>query len=561
MKLLISKGDRYWRLLSGLIALMLVATVLAACGDNTATPAAASTTAAAASTTAAAGASATTAASNATTAAAGSAGGDVKMGGSLRIALENDVSKLDPMLSSAFVERQVFYNMYDSLVAIDDKLNIVPSLADSWTQPDPKTYIFKLHPNVKFHDGTDFNADAVKFNIERDLTGTGSQRKSEISSIASVEVVDPLTVKFNLTAPFAPLLANLVDRAGMMVSPTAVKKLGEEFVRNPVGAGTGPFKFVEWKKDDRIVLEKNPNYWRKDAAGRQLPYLDKVTYNIITDETARLTNLKTGDADIANSVPSKDVPDLRNSTEVVYKDTPSVAWYGFYLNVTADPFTNKALRQAVAYAVDRESILKTVFFNIGAVSTGPIPPPSWAYDPSYKPYTRDVAKAKAKLAEGNKPDGFSFKLEVAAGSPQNLQEAQLIRDQLKEAGITVEIVQLEFSKILDDLDKKQYNAALVGWSGRIDPDGNIYNQFHTGSPLNNSGYSNKDVDKLLEAARTSSDQNERKTDYQNAQKQIMDDASYIFINYGVAVEATTKKVQNFLLLPDNIIRLSQVWLK
>ncbi len=551
-----------------LVVGLITAMLLVACGDSATptAPAAAGTTAAAgtsAATTAAAGTTATTAAAgNATTVAAAAAAGDVKIGGSLRIALENDVSKLDPMLSSAFVERLVFYNMYDSLVAIDSQLNIVPRLAASWTQPDPKSYVFKLVPNVKFHDGTDFNAEAVKFNIERYQTGTGSNRKSEISSIASVEVVDPLTVKFNLKTPFAPLLANLVDRSGMMVSPTAVKKMGDEFLRNPQGAGTGPFKFVEWKKDDHITLEKNPTYWRKDAAGRALPYLDKVTYRIITDETSRLTNLKTGDVEVANSVPSKDVPDLRSGNgDVVYKDLPSVAFYGFYLNVTADPFKTPALRQAVAYAIDREAILKTVFFGIGAISNGPIPPPSWAYDPNYKPYTRDLAQAKAKLAEGGKPSGFSFKMEVSAGSPQILQEAQILRDQLKEAGITMEIVQLEFSKILDDLDKKNFEGGLVGWSGRIDPDGNMFNHFKTGGNNNNSGYSNPQVDALLDKARASADQAERKTSYQQAQKMINDDAPYIFINHGVATQATAKKVQGFVLFPDNIIRFDSVWFK
>lgn len=549
-------GVSSFKPLSGFVCLLILLSLLVACGDNTATTAAPNPAA-----TPAAGA--TTASTGAKTAAASTAAqaAQVKTGGQLSYALENDVSKLDPMVSTAFVERLVFYNMYDSLVATDEKLNIVPSLALSWTQPDPKTYIFKLRPDVKFHDGTDFNADAVKFNIERYLTGTGSQRKSEISSISTVEVVDPLTVKFNLSAPFAPLLANLVDRAGMMVSPTAVKKLGDEFVRNPQGAGTGPFKFVEWKKDDRIVLEKNPNYWRKDDTGRQLPYLDKVTFRPMTDETARLTSLKTGDVQIANSVPSKDVPDLRTGSEVVYKDIPSVAWYGWYLNNSAEPFNNKALRQAISYAVDRDQIVKTVFFNVAAPSNGPIPPPSWAYDPNFKPYTRDLAKAKAKLAEGGKPDGFTFKVEVSAGSTQNLQLAQLVHDQLKEVGINMEIVQLEFSKILDDLDKKQYSAAQVGWSGRIDPDGNIYNQFKTGAPLNNCAYTNPKVDELLDKARVATDQNERKAAYQEAQKLILDDAGYLFMYHTVATQATSPKVQGFLLMPDNIIRLATVSLK
>lgn len=238
------------------VGLLLLTALLVACGDSTATTAPATTTAGAATTAAGTTTTVSATASAATTAPTTQAS-QVKMGGSLRVALNADVSKLDPLLSTALVERQVFHNMFDTLVSIDDKLNIIPNLATSWTQPDPKTIVFKLRTGVKFHDGTDFDAEAVKFNIERYLTTTGSQRKSELSNIDTVAVTDPTTVQFNLKAPFTPLLANLSDRAGMMVSPTAVKKLGDDFVHNPLGAGTGAFKFVEWKKDDHLTLEKN----------------------------------------------------------------------------------------------------------------------------------------------------------------------------------------------------------------------------------------------------------------------------------------------------------------
>jgi len=291
-----------------------------------------------------------------------------------------------------------------------------------------------------------------------------------------------------------------------------------------------------------------------------LPYLDKVIYRPITDETARLTSLKTGDLDIVDTVPSKDVGDLRNSTDLTYKEIPALAFFGFYVNNTVEPFNNKALRQALAYAIDRDAILKSVFFNIGVVSNGPIPPPSWAYDASYKPYTRDLAKAKAKLTEGGKADGLSFKMQVPAGSPQNLQEAQIIRDQLKEAGITMDIEQLEFSKILDNLDKKQFSTSLVGWSGRIDPDGNMYSHFRSDGTNNNGGYNSPKVDELLASARSGADQATRKVSYQDAQKQLMDDAAYIFINHNVAIQCSTKKLQGFVLLPDSLMRFTGLWL-
>lgn len=557
-----------------LLVLMGLALLLAACGDSTATTApattaAASTTAAAATTAAAsattAAAAATTAQVAATTAAAASGGAATapgKPGGTLKVALNAELGKLDPAFSGQFVERQVFYNMYDSLVAADPNLKIVPALAESWEiSADGKTYTFKLRKGVKFHDGTDFNADAVKFNMERYKTADGSVRKSDLDSVETIEVVDPYTVKFNLKSPNAPLLATLVDRAGMILSPDVIKKLGADLQRAPVNAGTGPFKFIEWKKDDHLTLERNPNYWKKDSAGTQLPYLDKIIYRPIVDDTVRLTNLKTGDIDVIDTVPAQNVADLKNDSAVNYKDISSTAYAGFRLNVAAEPFNNKALRQAIGYALDTQSIFKTVFFGVGAVSNGPIPPSSWAFDPNFKPYTHDIAKAKAKLAEGGKPGGFSFKMQIQAGSPVTQQEAELIRDQLSEAGITVELEQLEFAKIVENTTKHTFTSALIGWSGRIDPDGNMYAHFKTGGSNNDSQYSNPQVDALLDKARATSNQDERKAAYQEAQKIIMDELPYPLINHGASFMATTKKVQNFLLMPDAIMRFTEVSLK
>ena len=281
-------------------ATSVIGALLAACGSSKATdtpkPAAATTGAAPAATTgsvaatsapAAAAASApaattgtspttaapaATAAGSGTTATQATSAGTPKKGGALKAEINSDVQNLDPLASSLLVDRQVLYNIYDSLVAIDKDLKIIPSLALSWEQPDPKTYIFKLRQGVKYHDGTDFNADSVKWNIDRYLTDKKSTRVAEIGFIQTTEVVDPYTVKFNLKAPFAPLLANLSDRAGMMLSQKAVEAGGQDFTRKPIGGGTGAFKFVEWVKDDHVNLARNPTYWKKDAAGNQLPF-------------------------------------------------------------------------------------------------------------------------------------------------------------------------------------------------------------------------------------------------------------------------------------------------
>ncbi len=490
------------------------------------------------------------------------ASGTPKKGGTLKAGLTSDVGNLDPLLSSFLVDREVFYNMYDSLVAIDSDLKIIPALAEKWEiAPDGKTYTFTLRKDVKFHDGTDFNAEAVKFNIERYLNDKTSRRASEINTIQTVEVIDAATVKFILKAAFAPLLANLVDRAGMMLSPKAVQAGGADFTRKPLGAGTGAFKFVEWVKDDHITLERNATYWKKGADGQPLPYLDKITYRPITDETVRLTNLKTGDLDVDFNIPAKDNASVKAGTELVLQETPALSFNSIYFNTEAEPFNKKEFRQAVAYLIDRDQLVKTAFFNVPKPAFGPIPPSSWAYDPAFKPYAVDVAKAKALLTAGGKPDGFSFEMKVAAGSPTTLTLTQLLKDQLAKANIVMNITQLEAAKIATDTQQGNFQGAFYGWSGRIDPDGNIYNQMRGKGSLNESRYANPQVDELLDKARASSDQNERKTLYQQAQKQIVDDAPFVFYSFGVALLVTRPNVQGTKVYADQIMRFESAWLK
>jgi peptide/nickel transport system substrate-binding protein len=551
--------------------------LLAACGSSSATdtpkPAAATvaapaaaTGAAPAATTASASAApaATTAAVPAATttapaATSASAAGAVKKGGAIKAEINSDVQNLDPLASSLLVDRQVHYNIYDALVTVDKDLKILPSLAESWQTPDPKTYIFKLRQGVKYHDGTDFNADSVKWNIERYLTDKTSGRVAEIGFIQTVEVMDPYTVKFSLKAPFAPLLANLSDRAGMMVSQKAALAGGQDFTRKPVGGGTGAFKFVEWVKDDHITLERNPNYWKKDAAGNQLPYFDKVTIRPIGDTTVALTNLKTGDIDISHYVASKDYASVKAGKEITLQETVGLGYASVVLNPQAEPFNKKELRQAFAEALDRDQILKTVFFGVGQVAYGALPPSNFAYDANLKPYTGSAAKAKEYLKAGGKPDGFTCEFKIRSGDPETSQLAQLMKDQLAKAGITMNLVQLDFPTLVADTNAGKYQASLAGWSGRIDPDGNLYSQNHTGAP--NNLYSNPQVDDLLDKARAVSDQAQRKDLYQQAMKLIVDDAPRVYYQFPPSFMLARPNVQGMVVYPDSIMRFEAGWLK
>ncbi|MDQ6601715.1 MAG: ABC transporter substrate-binding protein [Chloroflexota bacterium] len=489
------------------------------------------------------------------------AAGTPKKGGTLRAANNLEVATLDPLTSGFGAEREMYYNMYDSLVAIDKDLKIIPALAEKWEVPDPKTYIFSLRKDVKFHDGTDFNAEAVKWNLDRYLTDKTSRRGSEISSIQAMEVTDPSTLKITLKAPFASFLANLVDRAGMMLSPKAVQAGGADFSRKPVGAGTGAFKFVEWINNDHLTMERNPNYWKKDASGTQLPYLDKVIFRPITDETVLLTNLKTGDLDAYWGVPAKDIASIKSGNELVLKEVPGLNFYSIELNTQTEPFNKKELRQAVAEALDRDQINKTVYFGTRLPGWGPIPPSSWAFDPSLKPYGANIGKAKEYLKAGGKPDGFTFEYKLASGSPVGLQFAQLVKDQLAKVGITLNITQLEAVKVSADSAAGNFQATDYNWSGRIDPDGNTYNQLHTGGGLSDTKYSNPQVDDLLDKARATTDQAQRKDFYQQAQKIMVDDAPMVWWGFAPAYLITRPNVQGMQLYPDFMMRFDVAWLK
>jgi peptide/nickel transport system substrate-binding protein len=279
-----------------------------------------------------------------------------KKGGTLRVGFYIEAATMDPHFSGSKVDRQIYHNIYEPLLVLDTSLGIKPGLAESWQQPDSKTLVMKLRHGVKFHDGTDFNAEAAKFNFNRMKTEPKSVRKGEVASIESVDIVDPYTIKINLRRPDAALLATLTDRAGMMVSPKTAQERGPELERSAKGAGTGPFEFVEWVKDDHLLIKRNDSYWNKQGG----PYLDRVRYRPIPDDTVKLQSLQTGEIDVIDYVQTRDVAAVKADRNVVVVDVPSLADFAYQLNLTRPPFATKALRQAVAYSVDLEQIVKGV---------------------------------------------------------------------------------------------------------------------------------------------------------------------------------------------------------
>ncbi len=494
-----------------------------------------------------------------------SAGGKPVSGGTLTFVLEDDPINFDPLISRAFIDRNVHYQMYDSLVRINAKGEIIPWLAESWkVSDDGKSVTFTLRKDAKYHDGTPFDAESVKWNIDRYRTTKGSARSGELASVTSEDVIDSSTIRFNLKAPFAPLLANLVDRAGMMLSRKAVEAGGDDFTRKPLGAGTGPFKFVEAVKNDHITLEKNADWWGKDKDGNKLPYLDKITIKPITDSTVRFTNLRTGDAQVANSIAGKDVAAAKSDGTLAYREIPGLAFNSLIPNEKPGfVFNERRYVRAVSMAIDRQEIVDKVYFGVGVAGYGTVAPPHFAYDPSFKPFAKaDPAGAKKLVAEVGKGP-LEFELMIASGDAFLLQRAQLIQAQLAKADIKANIVQLEFAQVLKLQDDHAFKGMTdIGWSGRVDPDGNTYDHVYTGRPFNDSTYSNKEVDRLLDEQRATSDQAKRRAALRQAEQiYVVDDPARVWYRFGVAQLVTSKKLQGLEPYPDQLIRFQFAWLE
>ncbi|QBD78887.1 ABC transporter substrate-binding protein [Ktedonosporobacter rubrisoli] len=481
-----------------------------------------------------------------------------KVGGDISVGLNADVVTLDPVKSTALVDRQVMLNLYDTLVKLNAQNQIVPDLASSWTYKSPTQLVFTLRTDVKFQDGTPFNAEAVVFNINRILSDAASPRHSEISDVKSVQAVDASHVQFDLKAPFSPLLATLTDRAGMMLSPAAVKKLGAKLAIAPTSAGSGPFMFSEWVKSDHLTVKRNPDYWQKDSQGNKLPYLQSVRFRPITNGNVEFSNLQTGTINVADTVDPNYVASAKSNPSLVYKQQPGLSFYGIMLNTKVAPLNNEHVRRAIEWATNREEIVTSALKNVGVVANGPFSSASWAYDKDFAPYTHNTDKAKAELTQAGISGTVSFSLLIPGNSPLNSQIAQFFAAQLAKVGITATIKQETFAALLSDTQSHNFQAALLGWSGRPDPDGNIYAWFHTGGGFNDMQYSNSQVDTLLEDARAVSDQTKRTEDYTKAQQLIMQDAPYVFLYHGVNIQATTTNIQNFTLLPTGTLDFSQV---
>lgn len=472
----------------------------------------------------------------------------------LSIGLNADPPKLDPHQSTALVDRQVFASLFDRLVEVDPNLNITPGLAEDWKiSDDGLTYTFYLRKGVKFHDGTDFDAEAAKYNFERMFEPElNSPRAGEISAFEKATVIDSHTIQVDLKTAFGGFLYALSDRAGMMVSPTAAKATGLDFANEPIG--TGPFKFKDRIKGDSITLVRNENYWQEG-----LPKAAGIIYKTVTDENVKLVNLQSGQLHAIDTVPAKQVPQLKTDNRVQLSIGPSLQYQGVWVNTAVAPLNDKLVRQAIDVAIDRDALVNVVFGEVAIPANSPFAPGTPANDgtPIAKP---DVAKAKQLLAEAGHPNGFATSLKIQP-SPVNQQIAQVLQNMLGEVGINVTIEQEEFGQLLDKLGKGDFQMGQVGWSGRPDPDGNIYNFVRTGASNNYSNYSNPTVDELLQQARIPSDMNQRKEMYSEIMSIVWDEVPYIYLWHPQDVKGLGPTVRGFTPYPDGLIRTVNLYME
>ena len=472
----------------------------------------------------------------------------------LRFGLAEDPDVLDPTLARTFVGRIVFAALCDKLVDIDEKLGIVPQLATSWEwSADSKALTMKIRPNVTFHDGEKLDAAAVKYNLERHKTMTGSNRRGELAPVSSVDVVDPMTVRINLSAPFAPLLAQLADRAGMMVSPKAAQAAGDKFGANPVCSG--PFKFVERVAQDRIVVERYKDYWNKGEI-----HIDRIVYLPIVDATVRLANLKSGQLDFIERMATSDVPALKSDSRFKISTITEIGYQGITINVGKSDLAQKnplgkdpRVREAFELALDRQGIVQVAMDGEATVGNQWVAPDNPFYAKNMPVPKRDVARAKALLAQAGVPNP-TFTLMTPTNTDQQ-KIAQVIQAMVKEAGFDMKIQSTEFATSLDLADKGQFDAYVLAWSGRADPDGNIFSFDACKQPLNYAGYCKPEVDDILNKSRTARDPVERKKLFEQLAAIALKDRPIVYLYHRHWLWAYTTKLSGLRPIPDGLVRV------
>jgi peptide/nickel transport system substrate-binding protein len=473
----------------------------------------------------------------------------------LRVGLAEDPDALDPTLARSFVGRVVFAGLCDKLFDIDEKLNIVPQLATSYQwSPDNKALTLKLRQGVTFHDGEKFDAAAVKFNIERHKTMNGSNRRGELAPVTGVDVIDPSTVRLNLSAPFSPLLAQLTDRAGMMVSPKAAQAEGERFGAKPVCSG--PFRFVERVPQDRIVLERYANYWNKAAI-----HFDKVIYTPIPDATVRLANLRSGQLDYIERAAPSDIEKVIAEKKFKVARITEIGYQGITINVgksdraKANPLgRDPRVREAFELSLDRQGLVQVVMDNEAIIGNQWVAPTNGWYAKNVPIPKRNIERAKALLKEAGVTNP-SFTL-VTPTTSDAQRIALVVQAMAREAGFDVKIQAAEFATSLNMADKGDFEAYVLAWSGRPDPDGNLYSFHACKQPLNYAGYCDAETDALIKQSREVLDPAQRRKVFEQVAARVLKERPVVYLYHRKWLWVYNPKLTGVREIPDGLLRLT-----
>lgn len=467
---------------------------------------------------------------------------DDAAGGTLVAAIGAEPDQLDPHVTSAYVSFQVLENVFDTLVEPDDDLVMQPSLAESWeVSEDGLTVTFKLRDGATFHDGSPLTAADVVYSYDRIRESANNGWR--FGSVTEVAAPDDSTVVFTLSAPTPNLLSHIGAFKGMGIVQQANVESGD-ITTAPIG--TGPFALAEWTSGDSIELVRNDAYWGG------APSLDGVTYRFIPDATVALTNVQTGEAHWTDNLPAQQVSGLMNSSDIVVEGVPGNDYFYFAPNQAREPYSDARVRQAIAYAIDRDAIVQAALFGNAAVNQTAIPATStWYLD--YAPYTRDLEMARALLEEAGAGE-FEMDLMVVSSEAQAVTAAQVIAANLADIGITVNIRQLDQATWLDEQANGNFDVFLWSWIGNLDPSDFYYAQHHSTGGFNAQGYSNPEVDALLDQAAAETDPDARKALYDQAATMIVDDASYIYMYNPQIVQGYSPNLEGYTVRGDAAIR-------
>jgi peptide/nickel transport system substrate-binding protein len=435
-------------------------------------------------------------------------------------------------------------------------MNIVPDLAESWTiSDDGLVYEFKIRQGVKFHNGREMTVDDVVYSLNRvrDAAG-GSPRSYLLVDVESIEATPPDSVRLTLSKPFAALLSHM--HTDMAIVPQEVVEENGDLSTTMVG--TGPFKFVEFIPNTHAKLVRNEEYHEEG-----LPYLDELTWIPIPDDPTRTANIQTGTVDFADQIPQQDIDSLQNEPGVQLVRGDSTLHDYLMLNCTRAPFDDVRVRQAIAKTIDRQLMTDVILFGYGTpINGGPIAAWSWAYADLHTYPAPDIEGAKQLLAEAGYPDGFAFTIGAGANYAAQVQAAEMVQEQLRQINVEATVAPQEWGTYIDTVvTQKNFEGAIIGWIGTIDPDDWLYARFHTGEQWNTTGYSNAEVDELLEQGRASTDQAQRKELYNQAEAIIVDEAPFVFFYLYDQFEAVRDYVMGYSHMANNSkLTFKRTWL-